>query len=280
MNENQIMAVQNTTQFQTPIEKSLTWTDEDSPLRIQVEEHFAENLNEYFNEVELQCFIQGYKKEGIKVIIERLQGFMDYKQEHSYATMLDDEFLEGLMIAPACPTMIYKQDNEGHPVMYCRTDNINFDICKSMKEELGQFFRRTMCHLDMMKQDISKETGTTIWRHVTIVDVHHLGLLDVKSIYNTISELFQIANTCYPESAHCLIAINANWKFRMIKKLFDWMVDPSTAKKIKVLGSSWIKETSKIVPIENIPQELGGESPEPWVSGGILLPGLYSPTQI
>lgn len=277
------MAVQNTLEFQPAIELTFPWTDEDIPLRNQVGEHFGEELNEFINDVELKNFIHGYKKEGIEIIIERIQGFIDFKSEHGYATMLDEEFIESVMIGPACPTMIYKQDDQGHPVLYCRTEEINFEICKSMKQELGTYFRRVMCHLDHIKQEVSDKQlhGNQIWRHVTIVDVHNLGLLDVKSIYNTLSALFQMGNCCYPENVHYIIAINSNWKFRMIKKLFDWMVDPSTAKKIKVLGSSWIKEVSKFVPITNIPRELGGESEEPWVAGGIVLPSeVYDKTQI
>lgn len=258
-------------EFVPAIEQSMGWEPDDTSILEEIRGKLGSEVEEKLTKVQIKNFIHGYKTEGIQKIMERLEERLKYQEEIEYKTILDEEFLELPMIAQANPVCIFGQDKFGHPVLYTRPCEANFEMCKMFPDLLKTYFVRTLEHLTHIKEGISEDIGYDIWRHTTIIDVKNLGVLDVKSIYDTLSELLQIANSKYPESAQKIYVINANWKFRLIKNLFDYIIEPTTAEKVQVLGSSYIDKITIEIDAEQIPSDFGGESSEPWINGGIIL---------
>jgi hypothetical protein len=269
------------TAFEPPVELDMLWTEDDAPLIEAVREEFGEQLNEQLTDVQLRCFIHGYKNEGKRKIIKRIRAKIEYQTEIGRDTLLDSEFLELPLIAQANPVCIFGQDKQGHPILYSRISKANFKMCQDFPDLMKTLFIRTLEHLEAIKVMASKDLGYDIWRHTTVIDAENLGLLDIKSIYTTLNELAQIANYKYPECAHKIIIINADWKFRFIKALFDYLIDETTAEKVKVLGTSFYKELVKEIDENQIPSEFGGTASEKWQNGGIILQkSKYSHTEI
>merc|ERR1712118_646770 len=137
-----------------------------------------------------------------------------------------------------------------------------------------------MGHLKVVKEQISKESGHEIFRHTSVIDAKNLGLFDVKSVYKTMATFFEIFNSKYPETAHKIVIINTDWKFKMIKKLFDWAIEEVTAEKIKIVGSKYdLTKLANIDP-DQIPTEFGGRAESLFEAGSISLSkSAYGATQ-
>jgi len=274
------MASSTSSVFEPAVELGMLWKAEDVPLLEKIREEFSEEMDE-LTEVQLRNFVHGYKKEGIEKIIERIRSKIEHQKEISHKTFLNNEFVELPLIAQANPVCIFGQDKQGHPILYCRLSKANFQMCKSFPELLKIYFLRTLEHLEGIKVEASKQIGYDIWRHTTVIDAHNLGILEIKSIYTTLNELAQMANYKYPECAHKIIVINADWKFRFIKALFDYLIEETTAKKVQVLGTDFYKDLIKEINENEIPSDFGGKASEEWQNGGIILLNTnYSHTQI
>lgn len=259
-------------------ELALLWKPDDTALLEEVHEVFGkEFLEANLTEVQIRNFIHGYKNKGIEKIIDRIDHKIEYQIENDIKNLLEEEFIALPMIAQINPVCIYGQDKQGHPVLYCRPCDANFQMCGETPDLLKTYFIRTLEHLERIKQRFSQEKGYDIWRHTTVIDVKNLGIFDVKAIYTTLNELAQIANYKYPESAHKIFFVNANWKFRFIKALFDYLLDETTRQKVQVLGSSYFDVLQKEMDVTQIPANFGGEGREPFVDGGIILPRLDYP---
>lgn len=273
--ETQVM--ESSSKLEPAVELGMLWKREDAPLLKAVQEKFGEDIQNELTEVQIRNFIHGYQGKGIETIIERITAKIEYQKEIGHDTFLEDEFVELPMIAQANPVCIYGQDKQGHPVLYTRPCKANYDVCQQFPDLMKTYFIRTLEHLERIKAEISETAGYDIWRHTTVIDVYHLGLLDVKSIYDTLSELTQIANYKYPESAHKIIVINADWKFRFIKALFDYVIEETTAEKVKVLGKDFYETLCQEIDANQIPPDFGGEASEEWQDGGIIVQNVDYP---
>jgi len=260
--------------LQPAIELGMLWKAADVPLLDSIRQEFGEELDQELTEVQQRNFVHGYANEGIEKIIERIRAKIEYQKEIGHETILENEFVELPLIAQANPVCIFGQDKQGHPVLYTRPCKANYEICKQFPDLLKTMFIRCLEHLEAIKEKTSEQIGYDIWRHTTIIDANNLGLFDVKSIYTTLNELAKIANYKYPESAHKIIIINADWKFRFIKALFDYLIEETTAEKVKVLGTDFYEELSVEIDENQIPRDFGGKASEGWQHGGIILPNL------
>lgn len=269
------------TDFETPVEASMNWEESDLPIRQRLREELGEEvMKEFFTETEEKCFIKGYTREGFESIKKHMEDMIQYKKKINYNEMLNSEFIELPMIASALPCSIFGQDRQGHPVLYCKLSETNYDIVRQFPDMLDKMFHRVFAHLKAAKEKISEETGQEIFRHTSVIDAKSLGLLDVKSVYKTMATFFEICNSKYPETAHKIVVVNTNWKFKMIKKLFDWAIEEVTAEKIKIVGSTYdLAKLANIDP-DQIPTEFGGKAESPFQAGTISLSkSAYGATQ-
>ena len=62
----------------------------------------------------------------------------------------------------------------------------------------------------------------------------------------------------FPESLYKCFVINAPWIFTMIWKIISNFIDPITYEKIKVLGTDYLEEMKKTIPLDQIPAKYGG----------------------
>lgn len=275
------MASSGQNPFEPAVELGMLWKGDDAPLLEHVKDEFGEEIDEQLTEVKLRNFIHGYKHKGIDKIIERIRAKIDYQNEIGHKTIFEKEFTELPFIAQANPVCIFGQDKQGHPILYTRPCKANYEVCNQHPDLLKTYFIRTLEHLEAIKEKISNDIGYDIWRHTSIVDCKNLGLLDVKSIYTILKELAEISNYIYPESAHKVVIINAGWKFRLIKALFDYIIEESTAKKYQILGTDFYDTLIKEIDENQIPKEFGGSANKNWVNGGIILQNTQYPhTQI
>jgi len=69
--------------------------------------------------------------------------------------------------------------------------------------------------------------------------------------------------------------INAPFVFRGAWGIIKMCIDPVTVKKFTILGSSYLKELSNEIPMENLPIEYGGKSVLRDSNGKVLEVGCW-----
>ena len=72
-----------------------------------------------------------------------------------------------------------------------------------------------------------------------------------------------IYRNVFPETLYVMFLVNTPWAFRLIWKIVGNFIDPITYEKIKVLGSDYINEMTKYIPIDQIPPKYKGKGQIP-----------------
>lgn len=101
---------------------------------------------------------------------------------------------------------------------------------------------------------------------IFIVDLEGITLGDfVGEAVDLVKKASKVSAEHYPERAGLVFIVNVPRWFKLIWKVIVTLVPEETLEKIFVLrGTSEILSTlSKYVPMENIPAEYGGTSPQP-----------------
>eukprot|EP00879_Flechtneria_rotunda_P022531 GHRR01023787.1.p1 GENE.GHRR01023787.1~~GHRR01023787.1.p1 ORF type:complete len:308 (+),score=95.99 GHRR01023787.1:515-1438(+) len=108
----------------------------------------------------------------------------------------------------------------------------------------------------------SAAAGRTILTTTIILDLAGLSptrhfTLTVKRFLETVSLIDQ---DYFPEHLGCMFIINTPLLFRSFWSVVKGFLDERTLAKIKVLGSSYKPELLEVIPVENLPNFLGGTS--------------------
>lgn len=105
----------------------------------------------------------------------------------------------------------------------------------------------------------SRQAGHLLETSCSVLDVQGVGLVGQKTILNYIRQASAMSNSNYPERLGKMYVINAGWAVSTIWTLVKGFLDPVTASKIKVLGSSYKSTLLEHIPAENLPAIYGGQ---------------------
>jgi len=257
-----------------PIELALGWKPRDQPIREHIRQQIQppEVFAMYVSDTEERNFFYGYINEGQPVVVQKLAKFIQWKIDIKYDNYLLQPIMEP-KIYQFLPITIYHTDLQGHPVMYLRANEANVSELKNLPQEvIEDYFTRTCIHLDKIKHCIREQSDYPMWRHTIVVDLKGIGFFGITKIKSTLKTLGDLLGTHFPETAHVIYIINADWKFRKMKSIFDFMFAERTRDKVQVIGSSYLEKLATNIPVENIPMDYGGQHQAPLQPGGIYLP--------
>jgi hypothetical protein len=105
----------------------------------------------------------------------------------------------------------------------------------------------------------SASVGYHVEEFVSIVDLDGFSISLMSSqVWSFLKAISAELQGNYPEVNGGMYIINAPWAFQMIWKSIKLFLDPGTVAKIKILGSDYKGELSKIMDNDQIPIEYGG----------------------
>lgn len=104
----------------------------------------------------------------------------------------------------------------------------------------------------------SRKAGKLLETSCTIMDMKHVGVSRIPSVYGYVKQASSISQDHYPERLGKLYIVNAPWGFSTVFSYVKGFLDPVTVSKIHVLGSGYQKELLAQIPAENLPKSLGG----------------------
>ncbi|KAG2427707.1 hypothetical protein HYH02_014538 [Chlamydomonas schloesseri] len=182
------------------------------------------------------------------------------------------QFPEMEALLEVYPHFTYNTDKFGRPVyieMLGRTDATRlFEVIsveRLIRYHCWTWERYLRCYLPACSQAAGRPICTT----TVIIDLAGLGLghfnAATQRLLNTFSKIDQ---DYYPEHLGLMFIINTPLIFRGMWAAVQPLLQERTRKKIIMLGSDYLPELAKVVPLEALPQCLGGR--------GRLQPGYKS----
>eukprot|EP01083_Nonionella_stella_P002905 8307_1 len=104
--------------------------------------------------------------------------------------------------------------------------------------------------------------GHRIHQINVIVDLQGLGMAQMSSVaHDYLKRASEIDQEYYPDAMSQLFIINAPWIFTTMWKVIKLFLNERTKKKIKILGSNYLEEISKVIEVTQIPAFMGGKCP-------------------
>jgi len=246
-------------------------------LKKKVEE---EKIDPPPDEMMLHMHVIGYRNEKhrAKTTWEKLKYVMETRKKEKYDTLPDQkwpyEFPEE-EILKIWPMFIYGRDPMGHPIMYDKAGCLDLKKVQEhlvandeQKEMLRYFYKRFLERLNRVKQQISKDKGSLIYKQCCVMDMKELGIMQLNQVKKIVGEIISIAQEMYPESLYRMYLINTGWFFRACWAVISLFVDAQTQKKIQMVGTGWIKTLEKDgISRDQIPKSWGGDGTEDVLQG-------------
>ena len=93
----------------------------------------------------------------------------------------------------------------------------------------------------------------------TVMDLKNVGIGQFWKVSSYVQQASKIGQFYYPETMGRFYIINAPYIFTTVWAVVKAWLDPVTREKIQILGSNYIGELAKQIPMENIPSLIGGK---------------------
>ncbi|WFD33010.1 hypothetical protein MSPP1_004067 [Malassezia sp. CBS 17886] len=100
---------------------------------------------------------------------------------------------------------------------------------------------------------------TLIETSCTIMDLKNVGVSQFWRVSSYVQQASKIGQYYYPETMGKFYVINAPYIFSTVWSVVKGWLDPVTTDKIQILGSSYMGELKKQIPLDHIPSIIGGE---------------------
>jgi hypothetical protein len=171
------------------------------------------------------------------------------------------EFPELSKVLECYPRCYHKTDKYGRPIYVERLGMANvtqlFKITTSerlLKNHVYGYEKLVNYRLPAC----SLKQGCFLEQSTTILDLKGVSLSTFSSVYSLVSQVSTIAQNYYPEMLGKMYIINAPYLFSTVWSLVKVMLHPVTQRKIAIVGSSYLPALQETIPLENIPDFLGG----------------------
>ncbi|WFD17815.1 hypothetical protein MCAP1_000024 [Malassezia caprae] len=182
----------------------------------------------------------------------------EYKVDELYETFT---FPEKEAVSKLYPQFYHKTDKDGRPVYVEQLTNL--DLNKLFKvttpERLIQqlVYEYEKCQRERLPV-CSEMSNKLIETSCTIMDLKSVGVAQFWKVSSYVQQASKIGQFYYPETMGRFYIINAPYIFTTVWSVVKSWLDPVTREKIQILGSNFLSELSKQIPIENIPSIVGG----------------------
>ncbi|TRX92575.1 hypothetical protein FHL15_006502 [Xylaria flabelliformis] len=157
----------------------------------------------------------------------------------------------------------HKTDKDGRPCYYEKLGGVDFTKLRNADYTNDRMLLNLAVEYEKMVDPrlpaCSRQAGHLLETSCSVLDVQGVGLVGQKTILNYIRQASAMSNSNYPERLGKMYVINAGWAVSTIWTLVKGFLDPVTASKIKVLGSSYKSTLLEHIPAENLPAIYGGK---------------------
>ena len=171
-------------------------------------------------------------------------------------------------------------DFEGNPLWILDLPSPEFNTVLT-KEQIMAYHARDLLKLEDLKLEASLRLNKWIYRHVIIADMSHSkgGLGGALGVAKKMAAVLSVPGTVdptkkkgeeknmdtfyFPESMHSTCILNAPWWFQGLWKVASLFMEPTTRKKIQVIGSNYADVLFSRGLLGHAPRYLGGCSPNP-----------------
>lgn len=169
------------------------------------------------------------------------------------------------------PQFYHMTDKDGRPVYIEQLGNL--DLNKLFKvttpERLIQqlIYEYEKCLNERMPV-CSELHHKLVETSCTIMDLKNVGIGQFWKVSTYVQQASRIGQYYYPETMGRFYIINSPYIFTTVWAVIKNWLDPVTRDKIQILGSNYIGELAKQIPLEQIPSIVGGKCQCP---GGCLM---------
>lgn len=183
----------------------------------------------------------------------------EYKVDELYENF---SFPEKEAINELYPKFYHKTDKDGRPLYIEQLGKL--DLNKLFKvttpERLIQelVFEYEKC-LNERLPVCSAINHNLIETSCTVMDLKNVGIGQFWKVSSYVQQASKIGQYYYPETMGRFYIINAPYIFTTVWSVVKAWLDPVTREKIQILGSNYIGELAKQIPMENIPSMIGGK---------------------
>jgi hypothetical protein len=160
------------------------------------------------------------------------------------------------------PQYYHKTDKEGRPIYIERLGQVDTTALYKVTTQ-ERLLRRLVWEYEKFLIDrlpsCSTAAGHPVETSCTILDLKGVGIGQFFSVKSYVNEASAIGQNYYPETMGKFYIINAPWGFNTVWNVVKGWLDPVTAAKINVLGTSYSGALLEQIPAENLPTDFGGK---------------------
>jgi len=167
-----------------------------------------------------------------------------------------------LLLDEYWPSRYHKHDKDGFAVYYERLGAVDVRGLMNVvpSEELFNMHIYQQEQSRDMKAKMSQENNKSMYFSIVVQD---LAGLSMSHIYTPGFDLFKrilhFDQSNYPHSLKAYYVINAPKSLTLIYSMIKPLIDPTTRKKVHILGSNYTDTLLEAIDKENLPAEYGGE---------------------
>ncbi|KAI1331588.1 CRAL-TRIO domain-containing protein [Xylariaceae sp. FL0255] len=157
----------------------------------------------------------------------------------------------------------HKTDKDGRPCYFEKLGGVDFKALRDKDYTNDKMLLNLAVEYEKMVDPrlpaCSRRAGHLLETSCTVMDVAGVSLFSPGQIYEYIKQASAMSNNNYPERLGKMYVINAGWIVTNAWKFVKSFLDPVTASKIQVLGSSYKKTLLEQIPEDSLPAIYGGK---------------------
>lgn len=152
-------------------------------------------------------------------------------------------------------------DKFGRPVYYEHLGSINIKMLykitnpeRMLKYHVYEYEKLLNNKLPASSIVMNKRITQTC----TILDLKGIHLTELGSVYSVVKNIINVSQDYYPEILGKMFIINSPLLFTATWNIIKGLLDESTTRKISIIGTDYLSQITNVIPLENIPKNLGG----------------------
>ncbi|GLD92408.1 hypothetical protein PINS_up000941 [Pythium insidiosum] len=191
---------------------------------------------------------------------ERYLATLAWREENDLANILSKPWEHFRIIKENYPHYYHKRGKNNEPVYFEKPGKIKLKALKAAKLTLKDLMHNYLMVTEFLWQVLEPDDNK---KCISVLDVDGIGFSDFAGeAVEYVRHAASVSGSHYPERCAYIFIINVPSWFNVIWNTVKGMVDEVTREKVIIVkGKQKILEAlAEKIPIENIPEEYGGES--------------------
>ncbi|PWN46600.1 putative SEC14-phosphatidylinositol/phosphatidylcholine transfer protein [Violaceomyces palustris] len=183
----------------------------------------------------------------------------EFKVDQLYAEF---EYPEKAEVDKYYPQYYHKTDKDGRPVYIEQLGKLDLKALYQVTTAERQIQKLVVEYEKFQRERLpvcSAHKGELVETSCTIMDLKNVGVSQFWKVSSYVQQASNIGQHYYPETMGKFYIINAPYIFTTVWSVIKGWLDPVTVEKIKILGSGYVSELAQQIPLENLPESLGGK---------------------